>query len=568
MKQQNSVQIPAVAGKIVFQKINGATYVRYEVKRVYDKVKKYNVPIRSTIGKVCEDDTTKMYPNQNFVKYFPEVEVPGWECKSDRSSCLRLGSYVVIKHVIEQSELIPILTPLFNERDMGLFLDLVAYTITCEDNAGQYYPDYAYCHPLFTPRMHIYSDSKVSDFLHEITHEQSSSFLNIWNAGRKDKDKIYISYDSTNKNSRAGDVDIVEYGHAKINEGTPVFNYAIAFDCINWDPMFYEAYEGSVVDVSQLQYMIEKAAGYGYKDTGFIFDRGYFSRSNLKFMDQKGFDFIIMVKGCKPFVSDLILKNKGTFESSRANAIPDYHAYGKTVTGKLYSDDDTDRYFHLYYSASRCAAEREQLETNLDEMRHYLEKHIGKQVCVANQISRFYKLVTKKVEDKTILESFSENSSVIERELDLCGYYVIISAKEYTAENVLHIYKGRDSSEKLYRGDKSYLGNKSIRVYGNESHASKIFLEFVALIIRNRIYRCLKEEMQRTDKKRNYMTVPAAIKELEKIELTRQLDNIYRLDHAVTATQKAILNAFNLTEQDIKLAATKVSNELLNSVTK
>ena len=66
-------------------------------------------------------------------------------------------------------------------------------------------------------------------------------------------------------------------------------------------------------------------------------------------------------------------------------------------------------------------------------------------------------------------------------------------------------------------------------------------------------------------KRKEVITVPAAIRELEKIELTRQLDNIYRLDHAVTATQKSILNAFNLTEQDIKLAATIISNELLTT---
>lgn len=66
-------------------------------------------------------------------------------------------------------------------------------------------------------------------------------------------------------------------------------------------------------------------------------------------------------------------------------------------------------------------------------------------------------------------------------------------------------------------------------------------------------------------KRKEVMTVPAAIRELEKIELTWQLDNIYRLDHAVTATQKSILNAFNLTEQDIKLAATIISNELLTT---
>ena len=53
-------------------------------------------------------------------------------------------------------------------------------------------------------------------------------------------------------------------------------------------------------------------------------------------------------------------------------------------------------------------------------------------------------------------------------------------------------------------------------------------------------------------KKENYMTVPAAIRELNKIELIRQADGIYRLDHAVTATQKDILQAFNLTAADVK----------------
>ena len=52
--------------------------------------------------------------------------------------------------------------------------------------------------------------------------------------------------------------------------------------------------------------------------------------------------------------------------------------------------------------------------------------------------------------------------------------------------------------------------------------------------------------MLENDNKANYMTVPAAIKELEKIEMIMQLDNRYRLDHAVTANQKAILNRFGI----------------------
>ena len=50
----------------------------------------------------------------------------------------------------------------------------------------------------------------------------------------------------------------------------------------------------------------------------------------------------------------------------------------------------------------------------------------------------------------------------------------------------------------------------------------------------------------------SYMTVPAAIRELEKIELIRQSDREYRMDYAVTATQKEILKAFNMTAANIR----------------
>ena len=76
------------------------------------------------------------------------------------------------------------------------------------------------------------------------------------------------------------------------------------------------------------------------------------------------------------------------------------------------------------------------------------------------------------------------------------------------------------------------------------------------------MYVKLKEEMKKLDKKLNHMTVPAAIKELEKIEMVRQLDNIYRLDHAVTADQKVILKAFGLDANSIKYFASELSKEL------
>jgi transposase len=133
-----------------------------------------------------------------------------------------------------------------------------------------------------------------------------------------------------------------------------------------------------------------------------------------------------------------------------------------------------------------------------------------------------------------------------------------------TAKEALILYKGRDASEKLFRGDKSYLGNRSIRVHSDESVEAKILVEFFALIVRNKIYTYLKDEMVKNDKKRNYMTVPAALKELDKIEMVRLPDNIYRLDHAVTAVQTDILKAFGMNTAYVKNKAREISDFLAN----
>ena len=59
--------------------------------------------------------------------------------------------------------------------------------------------------------------------------------------------------------------------------------------------------------------------------------------------------------------------------------------------------------------------------------------------------------------------------------------------KQMTAEEALELYKSRDVSEKLFRRDKSYLGNRSLRVQSDEAANAKIFVEFVALIVRSRV---------------------------------------------------------------------------------
>jgi hypothetical protein len=200
-----------------------------------------------------------------------------------------------------------------------------------------------------------------------------------------------------------------------------------------------------------------------------------------------------MVKGKAVLAKGLVTECAGTFEKKRKNYIDAYDTYGTMVKRKLYATDKEERYFHIYHSVQKESAER-------TAQFQFYEERIG----------------------------------VIEEELSYCGYYVIVTSEQMRASEALELYKGRDASEKLFRGDKSYLGDKSMRTYGWESTDNKIFVEFVALIIRNRIYNCLKDKMLSMDKRPNYMT----------------------------AAQKDILDAFGLDAQNIKYRAAEIGKEL------
>ena len=557
------VKIPSDSAGITRKKIKGTTYIYYSYEHNYSSEKGYTVPKSTSIGKCTDDEPDLMYPNTNFLKFFPSEELPETKGGAHRSGCLRIGTYLVLRRIIAEYHLDEMIGNIIG-KNSGLFLDLAVYSIIAENNAGQYYPDYAFNHPLFTDRMKIFSDSKVSAFINSITGDQSRAFLDEWNEKQDHSQKIYISYDSTNKNCQAGDIDFVEYGHPKEDTGAPVINYSVAYDRNNAKPLYYEDYPGSIVDVSQLQYMLEKAGGYGYKNVGFILDRGYFSKENIHYMDKYGYEFVIMMKGMKELVKSLVLEVKGTFEEDRRYSIRDYKVSGITVKKQLYPSDEKERYFHIFYNDRKRSSEHEAIEAKIDRMAECLHKHEGTKYEIKGSVfAKYFDLIyyNKGKKDEKFMYG-RELCDVINEEIRLCGYFVIITSEKMTAAQALELYKSRDASEKLFRGDKSYLGNKSFRVHTSESVHAKIFIEFVALIIRSRFYTCLKEQMQKNGKK-NYMTVPAAIRELEKIELIRQSDREYRMDYAVTATQKEILKAFNMTAANIRTQASVMNEDLM-----
>ena len=495
------VSTPDEKGKITTQtrktQAGKTVYILYEIGRTYNAAKKYNVPHRVVIGKADPNDPEKMYPNEKYFEHFPQTvdKVEPTEENSLRSCALEIGSFIVIDKIIKHYKLDKIASDWFG-KDAGLFLDLAAYMIVTEDNVGQYYPGYAFNHPLFTEGMRLVSDSKVSRFLSSVTKDQIFGFLDDWNEDKDHQAKVYTSYDSTNKNSQAGDLNIVEYG-----------------------------------------------------------------KPNL---DEKKCPFVMMVKGCKQLVSSIIKEHRHRFESKRDCFISAYHVYGTSVKAAIPGmEKEHQRYFHLYYSSGKAAGEREKLENLLEKMKQEIRKMEGKQVLFGGRYEHYFDFHYGK--NKELLFA-RERPEVIEQELDLCGYFSIITSEEMSAQDAYLLYKGRDSTEKLFRADKSYLGSKSLRICSNAALDAKTLIGFTALIIRNRIYSLLKHQMLKLNIRRNYMTVPAAIVELNKLEMVKLGQGDYQLHHAITKTQKTILSSFGISLEDVQVYANQIARILKTKV--
>ena len=536
---------------------NGKYYVRLEIDRKYNPEKKYNVPVRVTIGVLDENDNTKMHPNENFKIYFPDVKIEKEDEESNRSQCLRVGAYSLIKNMFNETKLNDIINPLFKDKG-GLIKDLVSYEIIEESNVMQHFEDYEYNHPLFNENMHIYSDSSISDLLSKnITPDDINTFINAWTKINKSKGKIYISYDSTNSNCQAMDIDLCEMGHAKLNPAKPIVNLSIAFDEDNKIPLFYELYSGSIPDISCIETMINKAKGFGFNDACFILDRGYFSKNNIRNIVKQGYDFLIAARNREGFIDDLISECDLSFKSNRKNRVNNQNIYGTSYKKKLFGLND-EVYVHVFFNAGKYPVYLQNIENDIAIHAERLNK-LKFEIVDPDFKDPYHELIIDK-DNKLI--AFRENEKAIEDIEKYLGYFVLITSEKMTYAEAFNKYSGRDQSEKLFKSGKSFLGGDAYRVHTKQSLESKTLITFIALIIRNAIYnKLMSEKYLINEPDNNIFSVPEAIKQLEKVEMIKYNDT-YRLSSALSRNQKKLLKAFNMNSGSILMEAQYIAETL------
>lgn len=524
--------------RTVTVRTKSGTYVYLTQRVEYSSKLKCSRPKRIAIGKLNEEGM--LIPNQNYFDLYGkpvELDVPG-----ERADSISCGPFVVVDSIARKTQLMDVLESVFPEQ-WEKILDLATYMMMTENNVMQYFEDYGYRHALFNESN--FTDSTIGRLFDNMSIKDMDLFIRAWVKMHADKD-IYISYDSTNMNCVAGNLELAEYGHAKDNPDLPQVNMSLGYNQTGNKPLFYSLYPGSIIDNTECEKMVERAKYYECENMGFILDRGYFSIKNIRYFERNGYDYILMTKGNAGFVQEAVEECQAILRNGYTNYIEEHELYGMTLEKDLFGTGKTE-YVHVYYDGIQAEKEKIIINGRYKKMDEIMEEKVQRKTQRKEDVKAYEGYYKVRFDDNGYLLAYQRKEKKIKEMVNKVGYFVIITSKKMDAAEALSIYRDRDAVEKTFRMEKSYLGFDVFRVHDTEKLESKVFISFVALILRNEIYQALKP-MYKKNRKDN--TVPKVIREYERLGITKLSDNKYHVRYSLTSRQKKILGAVGVTEKD------------------
>ena len=520
----------------------------------------------------------KFYANAKYRELFLSEELPDPPRFADS---LSVGLHCWIREASIQSGLAEDLTGAFGEDAASLILDLCAYMLSRESAVMQHVPSWSRDHVLFSEDKP--DDSFLGRFLkNSLSIPKIALFREKWAVRNIGDGKVYLCYDSTNVNSQADGVFIVQKGHAKDDPSLYQVNTDYVVRQSDGLPLTYLHSPGSVTDIAQAQEMIrfmdrmKKSSGIENISLCLICDRGYISGKNLRHMDQSGIGYILMLRtnfSLYEHLADSVIDEIKSYKHELVSDDGD-ERYGMTRECTLYEGGPVC-YAQIMWSNERYLSRRGEVASQLKAEREKLEAFIsaseGKSFLpkALEWIPSYFKLQTKPgipvTEErkkrgrskgtKTVtldtlqVIGYEDDEAAINRLYQKAGIVILITSDSLTAQETLMAYSKRDCVEKTFQALKSHLGMDKIGVTTEEAMHGKGLVWFVASILHALMF-ARTAPLRSTDRK--HYTVPAMIEELEAIKADKDLrTNKRSRRYKLTRRQQNILKLWEIDENYI-----------------
>lgn len=514
----------------------------------------------------------ELYANNKYFQMFKAESLP---LPPDRSDTQYIGMKLVVEKICEEYKLKNLLNEVFKEEETSLILDLCSFIVLEEKAVFQHYERWSKKHSLFS--VSTRSDSYISKFLGEaLTVSKIKMFLLKWGKTHIGEGNCYFCYDSTNTNSQAEGITIVQKGYAKDDKTLPQVNTDFVIRQEDGLPITFKEFPGSVVDIAEAPEIITFLKSIAEKlGITLVCDRGYISLDNVLRMLDAGIDFLLMLRAnmndtkhlLDEYCTKIKKKNKYKLDKIYENSPLEY---GTTVEMPLFGEG-RNMFFHIIWNQNletkHINEHHKNIENRTKTLQLYKDKKRNLTQKEINDLSRWHdisyieagnieiktKNSTSKKEVKAYnIASFEINHDKVDAEIEKCGYYILVTSKQITASEARRAYSKRDSVEKVFQALKSSLGMSSIRVHSDDNLHGKSLLWFVSSIMHSIIFN--KTEILKRNERRIY-TAPEVIGTLDEIVADKNiLTNKYERRYAITKVQKDILSCFGLDHTDIDRA--------------
>lgn len=507
---------------------NGTTYL-YENKTIWDKeFKKYKY-LRTCVGKITAQGETIMYDKK------PKECLPPKLVKA-------FGNTYLLNCIGEKLGLNYILRNILND-DYDVFITLVHY-VCSEDSSLSNAPKWMELNE--TVLKTKLTTQYISNFLKKITEDKRLEFFKEWVKKRLEEE--YIAFDITSISSYSKLIDLVELGYNRDKEKLPQINMGMFFGEVSNLPIFYNVYPGSIKDVKTLKNMLTYCDILNVKNIKFVMDKGFYSDQNISDMLISKKKFTIAVPFKSALATSKVDQVRNSIKKPSKILTIGELVYGETIkeSWKVTLDDKTEKvypiYYHVMYDADKYINAENILMASVMRKKKIFEEYVLKYNRLPKNIEDYEKYfkINKKAKTISLLDD------VIEEEMKNEGYMVIISNDLTNVKDVFTTYRRKDVVEKSFDNLKNDLDFRRLRIHTEPSLKGKMFIVFIALILKTYLY--------------NKVIQNGLVKEYSTNEVLRELQKISKVVFneetsilsEVSSEQRKIFKLLDIKEPNIK----------------
>ena len=462
-------------------KAGGYVSVELTVEYNYNRITRNTSPSRITLGRLCDDDTSKMFPSSRYKEIYPSE----WEKYSGEKvppAEKNFGMYAGVKAVTSITGLGDILEGVFGRAQADAILDYAMFSMLNQSDSSVHFENAMTDEVLFSRE--ILSDSYYSElFEHKMARSKILDFKIRW--ARKCKEdgveEVWLCIDGSNDDCKSEGVCLAEHGHAKSHKNVDIvsFTYAITSD---GKPVTFDVYRGGLVDAKALKSIIDFLESCGIKVKGVILDRGYCDQKAIQYLHDKEISYLIMIKGTPQGYQDVVEQYSSKIKLNVEYLVNRTCMFAAQDKVKLYAGlswEDTVTLFYDYANGGeRISSLLVKMFAEIEKVNEAAEN--GKKAKVSKDLSNVIHIdpATGKadIDKKELQEAINHK-----------GEYGVVCSEKLSAEQVHSLYVARSGSETLYMLTKTQLGYGALRVHLTHGVRSKFAEAFIASIIRYEI---------------------------------------------------------------------------------